>query len=86
MRKGAKAKDVFDEERAKKINPNEMRGDDENTAMSDELEAGQFACPLCGMEKAQWSAEAGQGYERDREFYCCEGCAERSGCTCADDR
>ena len=37
------------------------------------------ACPGCGMIKNEWP---GEGYTHDRETYCCQGCAEGTGCTC----
>jgi hypothetical protein len=38
------------------------------------------ACPACGMIKNQWP---GEGYTHEGETYCCQGCAERTGCRCA---
>src|SRR5436190_23708525 len=40
----------------------------------------QPACPGCGMIKNQWP---GEGYTHDGETFCCQGCAEGTGCTCA---
>jgi hypothetical protein len=37
------------------------------------------ACPGCGMLKNAWP---GEGYTHDNETYCCQGCAEGTGCTC----
>jgi hypothetical protein len=37
------------------------------------------ACPRCGMIKNEWP---GEGYTHDGQTYCCQGCAERTGCTC----
>ena len=37
------------------------------------------ACPGCGMIKNEWP---GEGYTHDGETYCCQGCAEGTGCTC----
>src|SRR5256885_7685246 len=39
------------------------------------------ACPGCRMVKNEWP---GEGYTHDGETYCCQGCAEGTGCTCAD--
>jgi hypothetical protein len=39
------------------------------------------ACPNCGMNREEF-ANDGQGYEYAGQTYCCEGCAEGSGCTC----
>jgi len=37
------------------------------------------ACPGCRMIKNEWP---GEGYTHDGETYCCQGCAESTGCTC----
>jgi hypothetical protein len=37
------------------------------------------ACPGCGMLKNAWP---GEGYTHENETYCCQGCAEGTGCTC----
>lgn len=37
------------------------------------------ACPGCGMIKNKWP---GEGYTHERQTYCCQGCAEGTGCTC----
>ncbi len=37
------------------------------------------ACPGCKMIKNEWP---GEGYTHDGETYCCQGCAEGTGCTC----
>jgi hypothetical protein len=39
------------------------------------------ACPGCGMIKNQWP---GEGYTHEGETYCCQGCAEGTGCTCVN--
>lgn len=36
-------------------------------------------CPGCGMNKNEWP---GEGYAHEGESYCCQGCAEGTGCTC----
>jgi hypothetical protein len=36
-------------------------------------------CAGCGMEKSEWT---GQGYDLGAKRYCCEGCADGTGCTC----
>lgn len=36
-------------------------------------------CPGCGMVKNDWP---GEGYTHEGESYCCQGCAEGTGCTC----
>src|SRR5260370_41793942 len=38
------------------------------------------ACPGCGMVKNSWP---GEGYTHEGETFCCQGCAEGTGCTCA---
>jgi len=40
-------------------------------------------CANCGMEKAEWRGNNGQGLEMAGKMYCCAGCASGSGCTCA---
>jgi hypothetical protein len=40
-------------------------------------------CPKCGMPRAQWRENLGQGYQGGGETYCCRGCADDTGCTCA---
>src|SRR5947208_16239421 len=37
------------------------------------------ACPGCRMVKNEWP---GEGYTRDGDTYCCQGCAEGTGCIC----
>jgi hypothetical protein len=37
------------------------------------------SCPGCGMVKNSWP---GEGYTHEGETYCCQGCAEGTGCTC----
>ena len=37
------------------------------------------ACPGCGMIKNEWP---GEGYTHDGQPYCCQGCAEGTGCMC----
>jgi hypothetical protein len=37
-------------------------------------------CPECGMDRSDWPAG---GYTKGNAEYCCEGCAEGTGCTCA---
>jgi len=36
-------------------------------------------CPGCTMVKNEWP---GEGYTHDGETYCCQGCAEGTGCIC----
>jgi hypothetical protein len=37
------------------------------------------ACPGCRMVKNEWP---GEGYTHEGETYCCQGCAEGTGCIC----
>jgi hypothetical protein len=37
------------------------------------------ACPGCRMVKNDWP---GEGYTHEGETYCCQGCAEGTGCVC----
>jgi hypothetical protein len=39
------------------------------------------ACPGCRMIKNEWP---GEGYTHEGETYCCQGCAEGTGCMCLD--
>jgi hypothetical protein len=36
-------------------------------------------CPNCKMPKNDWP---GEGYTLGGQSYCCQGCAEGTGCTC----
>ena len=36
-------------------------------------------CPNCKMPKNEWP---GEGYTFENQSYCCQGCAEGTGCTC----
>ena len=38
-------------------------------------------CPSCKMPKNEWP---GEGYTFQGESYCCQGCAEGTGCTCVE--
>ena len=42
----------------------------------------QPQCPKCGMPQTEWLGSAREGYVKDGETYCCQGCAEGPGCTC----
>jgi hypothetical protein len=37
------------------------------------------ACPGCRMKKNEWP---GEGYTHEGQTYCCQSCAEGTGCTC----
>ncbi len=43
-------------------------------------------CSRCGISNDEWSANEGQGFDLRGESYCCEGCAEDTGCTCETDK
>jgi hypothetical protein len=38
-------------------------------------------CPGCGMIKNEWP---GEGYTHEGQTYCCQGCAEGTGCDCVN--
>jgi hypothetical protein len=39
-------------------------------------------CPSCGMAKADWRGNDGQGFQVGNNMHCCQGCATGTGCTC----
>jgi hypothetical protein len=39
-------------------------------------------CPYCGLPKELWQGNEGDGYDKDDMTFCCQGCAEGTGCTC----
>jgi hypothetical protein len=39
-------------------------------------------CANCGMGSEDWS----EGYKLGSQTYCCQGCAEQTGCTCDVDK
>lgn len=41
-------------------------------------------CANCGIVAENWS-EA-EGYKLGSQTYCCQGCAEQTGCTCDADK
>jgi hypothetical protein len=43
--------------------------------------SGPPPCPGCAMAKNEWP---GEGYTHDGQTYCCQGCAEGTGCTCVN--
>ena len=51
------------------------------TASSTDTSTPLPACPGCAMIKNQWP---GEGYTHAGETYCCQGCAEGTGCTCSE--
>jgi hypothetical protein len=34
------------------------------------------------MERSDWKGNNGQGVEKAGTLYCCDGCANATGCTC----
>jgi hypothetical protein len=52
-------------------------GIDKNAALKTSLSLP--TCPGCGMVKNEWP---GEGYTHKGETYCCQGCAEATGCIC----
>ena len=56
--------------------------DNQNTDNSNTTQGGQ-TCANCGMEKAEWRGNNGQGVEMAGKTYCCTGCASGAGCACA---
>jgi hypothetical protein len=61
-----------------------MSPDDEEFEM-EESENQEETCLSCGMDREDWSANQGEGFKKEGETYCCQGCAEGTGCTCAED-
>jgi hypothetical protein len=52
-------------------------------ANHEEAERGEEqTCVRCGMENQDWSEP--EGYELEGTTYCCQGCADDSGCTCQE--
>jgi hypothetical protein len=47
------------------------------------IEMGEQTCAACGMARSEWKGNSGQGYTKEGQTYCCQGCAEGSGCTCS---
>jgi hypothetical protein len=39
-------------------------------------------CPVCGMLKEEWKGNGGEGVVKNGRSFCCQGCADGSGCTC----
>ena len=38
-------------------------------------------CASCGLAADEWS----ESYKLGSKTYCCQGCAEQTGCTCSTD-
>ncbi len=39
-------------------------------------------CAGCELAQEDWIANNGLGYLKEEWVYCCEGCAENTGCLC----
>lgn len=39
-------------------------------------------CTACGLDKSEWKGNGGKGVEQNGARYCCDGCANGTGCTC----
>lgn len=56
-----------------------------NADAYEEDEGEQDVCPRCGMSRDQWpGGSASVGYMKGGVAYCCQGCAENTGCICDD--
>lgn len=42
----------------------------------------QPTCPACGMQQSEWLGTDGEGYLSGGQRYCCQGCAQGTGCVC----
>lgn len=42
----------------------------------------QPTCPGCAMEQSVWKGNGGQGVDKDGTAYCCQECADGTGCIC----
>jgi hypothetical protein len=42
----------------------------------------EIVCPECGVPQSEWPKA---GTRRDGQLYCCEGCADGTGCVCAEE-
>lgn len=40
----------------------------------------KIKCPNCNMSQTSWPDS--QGVTKNDHVYCCDGCAEHTGCTC----
>ncbi len=45
---------------------------------------GEMRCPGCGKPEDEWQDP--RGFSLGGEVYCCQGCAEGTGCTCDPNR
>jgi hypothetical protein len=55
----------------------------ESTKLPDKpREEALVRCSRCGMERAGWTGNDGQGILAQDQVFCCEGCANNTGCVC----
>lgn len=45
-------------------------------------ETGKAVCAGCGMPKDEWVGNEGEGFKKGDQWFCCEGCAQQTGCEC----
>lgn len=45
----------------------------------------ELTCTGCGMDQEDWQGNSGRGYLLEGDRYCCQGCAEDTGCTCGNE-
>ncbi len=77
MPRAKNIKDVLSIKKSQVLNPNETRG------LSDEDDPEiETTCPICGLDKTQWKAHNGAGYELSGEIFCCQECARGGDCIC----
>ena len=60
------------------MDPNETKGE----SLDDE-EMDMVSCPTCGRVLDDWPNP--QGFKKADEVYCCQGCAEGTGCICDEE-
>jgi hypothetical protein len=77
--RAVKKRQLYNTKRSLHMDPNETKGNVIDSEQS------MQTCPHCGMEQKDWTANHGQGYPDNEELYCCQGCAEGTGCTCAEE-
>lgn len=41
----------------------------------------RMECANCGMPRAEWKGNGGQGHTQNGQMYCCKGCRDND-CTC----
>ena len=39
-------------------------------------------CPRCSMAEKEWKGGDGRGVDKSGQTFCCDGCANNTGCTC----